>query len=422
MDRFSAELIQVFLAVAVAALTAGWVAANRFSKHELSKLREDLRTRSDKVFEQEVQIAHLDAQSARQASETTQFAEENARLRKRLTDAERAGATTTQQQRHVDGLNTILDMVRNPNGELWSARAPSPEDLARKSGPVGCKVLSVVSFKGGVGKTTVAMNLGAYFAEKHNMRVLFIDMDYQASLANLLVSAAKAEGYVENWGRWLLPATSPIDVLNTAVNVDGAVKNAALIDTGYALNSLETREMLRWMVNETDDDVRFRLQRILRHEAAANRYDLVIIDTPPRPSTGTINALLASDYYVIPTNLNRISSEPIDLLVQQVNKLYHPLNQELKLLGVVGNRTSQTYDGTHRTQREAKFESLINNVLESEGSDARVFNQTIPSRSVFSMSEDTVPYFTVGAAQRKRTQTIINPLGDEVFKAMDWQR
>lgn len=422
MNRFSAELIQVVFALVSAALTLGWLIAKLFSKHELSKLREDLRTRSDRVFAQEVDIARLSAERERLGNEAAQCAQENTRLRNQLADAERSGTTTAQQQRHLDGLHAILDIVRNPKGELWSARPPSPDDLAANPDPNGCKVLSVVSFKGGVGKTTVAMNLGAYFATQHGMRVLFVDMDYQASLANLLVAAAETEGYVDNWGRWILPDMAPIDVLNAAVNVGGAIENACLIDTGYALNTLETREMLRWIVKETDDDVRFRLKRVLHHEAAANRFDLVIIDTPPRPSTGTINALLASDYYVIPTNLNRVSSDPTDLLLQQINSIYRPLNPNLKLLGVVGNRTHQGYDGTQRTQREAGFESLINTVLEGERLDARVFTQTIPNRSVFAMADDAVPYFTVDAEQRQQTQKILNALGDEVFQAMNWPR
>src|SRR5690606_8842710 len=101
----------------------------------------------------------------------------------------------------------------------------------------------------------------------------------------------------------------------------------------------ETHEMVDWLLALRDgmpkDDLRFRLTRLLNDDAVQSHFDLVMIDAPPRFSTGTINALCASTHLIIPTVLDQMSAEAVIYFSRDVASMRRDLFPGLELIGVV---------------------------------------------------------------------------------------
>lgn len=231
------------------------------------------------------------------------------------------------------------------------------------------KVLAVANLKGGVGKTTLAANLGAFYATDFGKRVLLIDLDYQGSLSSMCFPK-------ENW----LPNThqdsvatmlisgdvAPNLVPNLALRVDlpeparrGSLSVAtAYYDLAQADNRLLIEWLLRckrrpakglretiadWLLAKTlrTEDVRYTLAEILHSDAVKDCFEVVIIDCPPRLTTSEIQAFCASTHILIPTIFDRTSSEAVASLGTQIETLKeNNVCPHLEYVGVVGTKWS----------------------------------------------------------------------------------
>ena len=128
----------------------------------------------------------------------------------------------------------------------------------------------------------------------------------------------------------------------TGRDLSGKLPGATLITCGQSFDGFEYRTMLRWLLGETKDDVRFRLANLLLSEEAQQDYDYVLIDAPPRASTGAINALGASHAVVVPTVLDALSVDAAKSFLARTNSTFRPLNPSLEFAGVVGTLTNAT--------------------------------------------------------------------------------
>lgn len=173
-------------------------------------------------------------------------------------------------------------------------------------------ILSVINNKGGVGKTTTALNLGAFLSEA-GKKTLLVDMDSQCSLSKALgydivqegtYSALKGETYT------IQKKTESLRVLPAERALAGFEVEIAS-QPGSELRLKETLEPLR------------------------QEYDFIIIDCPPTLSLLTYNALTASNYYIVPVEceyLALVGLEKMEELIRVINKY---LNKDLKMLGVL---------------------------------------------------------------------------------------
>ncbi len=210
------------------------------------------------------------------------------------------------------------------------------------------KVVSVINYKGGVGKSTLAANLGAYAASV-GRRVLMIDMDPQTHLTfSFLTPDEWRDKYAENMtfknyfeaiikGDFVLPSLRRYLIpLSQQEALKLGDKKFDLISSHLGLVDIDTE--LASMIVVSNDSIKasstLKTFSYLRNglEELQDEYDIGIIDCPPTFGVSVKNALFASDYYIIPAKLDYLSTLGIEHLEENVNKLKQTCDEYIDVL------------------------------------------------------------------------------------------
>jgi len=174
-------------------------------------------------------------------------------------------------------------------------------------------VISLLNHKGGVGKTTSAINIGAGLVEL-NKRVLLIDLDPQANLTlSLGIPRQKSSIYEALRGESeLTPYTvkEGLDVITSTLDLSGAEME---------------------LINEAGRE--YILKELL--EVVIEDYDFIIIDCPPSLGLLTLNALTSSRYVFIPLQTEFLALQGLAKIKQIVDKVRFRLNKDLEIGGVI---------------------------------------------------------------------------------------
>jgi chromosome partitioning protein len=174
-------------------------------------------------------------------------------------------------------------------------------------------IISLLNHKGGVGKTTSAVNIGAAMVEL-GKRVLLIDLDPQANLSiSLGVPRQKSTIYEALRGEGeLVPYTHKpgLDVITSSLDLSGAEMEL--------INEAGREYILRELLTQVSDD-----------------YDFVLIDCPPSLGLLTLNAMTSSRYVLIPLQTEFLAVQGLAKIKQVIDKVKMRLNTQLEMGGVI---------------------------------------------------------------------------------------
>ncbi|MCK9523501.1 MAG: AAA family ATPase [Proteobacteria bacterium] len=212
------------------------------------------------------------------------------------------------------------------------------------------RIISISNQKGGVGKTTTAINLGASLAAAEKS-VLVVDLDPQANASSGLgVSDRDA-------------TSNSYHVLIGAISADEAVHTTSLdfLDVLPAHRDLAGAEVE--LVSEENRATR--LKDAL--EPLRERYDFIIIDCPPSLGMLTLNALVAADAVIVPLQCEYYALEGLSRLLETIGMLRADLNNTLEVDGIVLTMYDARNNLSQQVEREVR-----------ENFDGRVFQTVIP--------------------------------------------
>jgi chromosome partitioning protein len=207
-----------------------------------------------------------------------------------------------------------------------------PRPRKRTSTSKGATLGQVIAFanqKGGVAKTTTTLNLAVAFKE-HGFEVLIVDLDPQG---NLTMSQGMDPDQVERSMYDVLVHSMPVEEVIHRAEVDVAVSSIDLAGAELALSSMIGRERA--------------LQKALL--PVRNRYDYILIDTPPSLGLLTINALTASDGVIVPVQCEYLSLRGLVQLETTLSMIRENLNPVVEIKGILPTM----YDARTVHSREA---------------------------------------------------------------------
>ena len=268
------------------------------------------------------------------------------------------------------------------------------------------KVISIINWKGGVGKTTCAVNIAAEWAYS-GYNVLLIDIDAQASASAYIYTEEKyKDEYFNPIAEALRSRQEEQAAKNIAITKSifgifwDSIKDGMLFskENGIkrSLADLQTLDLIpsTFYLNELEQEITsalstqglspFNIMKLgLNRHQILEDYNYILIDCPPNLNLITLNAIFASDYFIIPTIPDMLSTLGLPLLIrklQTVKKRRYELDSQMpKLLGIILTKISYQLRGIQTSWIEEQIPWMLGRYIEDNlvWENAKLFENKI---------------------------------------------
>lgn len=206
------------------------------------------------------------------------------------------------------------------------------------------KKVSLINMKGGVGKSTIAVNLAWHFAAMHDWgkNVLVVDLDPQFNASSYLLGVSKYKEILDKdkptiWDVFEQHTYTP-GKKRSSLNPNDVVTNVRQFYDGGRIDLIPSRLELAYSLKNPAQKELLLSKLISKIE---NKYHLILIDCPPTESVFTTAAYLTADFILVPVKLEYLSAIGVSLLVRSMDEFHKQYEgHKVKLAGLVFNSTS----------------------------------------------------------------------------------
>jgi cellulose biosynthesis protein BcsQ len=407
---------EVFLTLGGTVITVGGISGLiiRYMYEQIRDLKHELsRAKNEKPSYEEHNALKRDVETLRQQlAQTETRLDEATRQRdealaaldrqiNRCTEVEAASEAKIDKwqqdyaakEQELQQIKKRIEKALNSDSQTWNERVRTG-NLVRFT-PLGAEsratpIISVLNLKGGVGKTTLTANLANAF-DRSGFNTLMVDLDLQGSLTNMFLDPGELEILDEQRKCLRHLFENAFDSENPDIRdyirvIEGCHATLGLIPTSDDLAYSENDLALRWRLGDSSKDVRFLLRKQLQLKRVWGDYNLVLLDCPPFISVGCVNALAASDYLLIPVVPSTQATDRVPTLLYRLREFRNNINPDLKVLGIVPNRTWRA--GTLTNEEDSRMSALLDQCREIWGQPIYLFQTNIPQDSSVREKED----------------------------------
>lgn len=253
---------------------------------------------------------------------------------------------------------------------------------------MSCKVISFMNMKGGVGKTTVCVNMAYSLSKYKNKKILIIDLDPQSNTSQYMLGKENFKTVIDEkktiYSIYESLTSNSMDYNIVSGSNEEDDEEVNIKDIVFNLNEnldiIPGDLRLVKISQGVDAGVILTLKNFLEINKAYDEYNYIFIDCPPTQSIYTSSALTVSDYYILPVKPDFLSSIGIDIMKNIIKNHNKTSPKKVKCLGIIFNMV-------HKNDYEkSMMESIRNNNIMD------VFNEYISQSASISKGAENQNY------------------------------
>lgn len=259
------------------------------------------------------------------------------------------------------------------SGPIWSREAIldwagingiEPAEVAGPARPPARRgmTIALMNMKGGVGKSTLAANLGWYGAYRKDLRVLLVDLDPQFNLSQYVLGTADYEKHLQSKKKTVLNVFEQAALPDPEgpapeIHPEEVIANVKSWSDGSRLDLMPSSLQLSFTLKNPSNK-----ERLLKYflEEVKSSYDLILIDCAPTESLLTTAAYFASDSVLIPVKPEFLSTIGLPLVVKSLEEFSRLHKERVEVMGIVFNASAPKME-------DARSRSFVKKVAKEEG-------------------------------------------------------